>query len=49
MSTETPAVESVLNLAEAMTNLDGDAELLEEIIEIFLETAEEQFATIQNA
>lgn len=46
MSTETPTVESVLNLTEAMTNLDGDAELLQEIMEIFLETAEDQFDAI---
>lgn len=47
MSTDTPSVESVLNLSEAMTNLDGDAELLQEIMEIFLETAEEQFTAIE--
>jgi len=48
MSIETPTMENVLDLAEAMTNLDGDVELLQEIMEIFLETAEGQFAAIQS-
>jgi len=48
MSTETTTVESILNLSEAMTNLDGDAELLEEILDIFMETAEDQLQSIQN-
>ncbi len=48
MSMETTTVENVLNLSEAMSNLDGDAELLEEILDIFLETAEEQLQSIQN-
>ncbi len=48
MSTETTTVESVLNLSEAMTNLDGDAELLEEILDIFIETAGDQLQSIQN-
>jgi HPt (histidine-containing phosphotransfer) domain-containing protein len=48
MSTESTTIDSVLNLSEAMTNLDGDAELLEEILEIFLETADEQLQSIQN-
>ncbi len=48
MSTETTSIESVLNLSEAMTNLDGDAELLQEIMDIFLETAGEQLQDIQN-
>jgi len=48
MSTETTSIESILNLSEAMTNLDGDAELLEEIMDIFLETAGEQLQDIQN-
>ncbi len=49
MSTETTTVESILNLSEAMTNLDGDAELLEEILDIFMETAEDQLTSIQNS
>ena len=48
MSTETTTVESILNLSEAMTNLDGDAELLEEILDIFIETAGDQLLSIQN-
>lgn len=48
MSTETPTIESVLDLKTAMTNMDGDVELLEEIMEIFLETAEEQIQAIEN-
>ena len=48
MSTETTTIESILNLSEAMTNLDGDAELLEEILEIFLDTAVDQLQSIQN-
>ena len=48
MSTKTTTVESILNLSEAMTNLDGDAELLEEILDIFMETAEDQLQSIQN-
>lgn len=45
---ELKSVESVLNLAEAMNNLDGDAELLEEIVDIFLETAPEQLESLGN-
>ncbi len=48
MSTETTTIDSILNLSEAMTNLDGDAELLEEILDIFMETAEEQLESIHN-
>jgi len=48
MSSETTTIESVLNLSEAMSNLDGDAELLEEILDIFLETAGDQLQSIQN-
>ncbi len=48
MSTETTSLESILNLSVAMTNLDGDAELLQEIMDIFLETADDQLLDIQN-
>jgi HPt (histidine-containing phosphotransfer) domain-containing protein len=48
MSTETPTTENVLDLATAMTNMDGDVELLQEIMEIFMETAEEQLQSIEN-
>lgn len=48
MSTDLNTVESVLDLMTAMTNMDGDVELLQEIMEIFLETAEEQLQSIEN-
>ena len=48
MSTELTTLDSVLDLGTAMTNMDGDAELLKEIMEIFLETAEEQLQSIDN-
>lgn len=48
MTNETLTTDSVLGLAEAMTNMDGDVELLQEIIEIFQETAETQFDSIQR-
>ncbi len=48
MTYDTIAVDSVLDLAEAMTNMDGDAELLQEIAEIFQETAQEQLDTLQQ-
>jgi len=46
MANDTLKVEDVLDLSEAMENMDGDAELLQEIVEIFLETAAEQLASI---
>ena len=49
MSNETPTVDSVLDLAEAMSNMDGDAELLQEIVEIFLEVAEPQLDSINQS
>jgi|GEM_PF-986270 len=48
MYQDTLTVESVLNLTEAMNNLDGDAELLQEIAEIFIEAAPEQLQSIAN-
>jgi len=39
MSSETTTSDSVLDLSAAMINMDGDVELLQEIMEIFLETA----------
>lgn len=48
MSTDLSAIESVLDLTTAITNMDGDVELLQEIMEIFLETAEEQLQSIEN-
>lgn len=48
MMHEAPSVQSVLDLAAAMQNMDGDAELLREIVEIFLEVGEPQLDTIQQ-
>jgi len=48
MSTQTTTIDSVLDLKTAMANMDGDVELLEEIMEIFLDTAEEQLQSIEN-
>ncbi len=45
---ELKPIESVLNLVEAMNNLDGDAELLEEIVDIFMETAPGQLESLEN-
>ena len=42
MSQDIQTVENLLNLNEAMGNLDGDVELLQEILEIFLEMVPEQ-------
>ena len=46
MSNTVLTSDAVLNLAEALTNMDGDAELLQEIVGIFMETAEAQLASI---
>ena len=48
MLQKTRNVEEVLDLSQAMTNLDGDAELLQEIIEIFVETGVIQLTAIDN-
>ena len=48
MSTDLTTMESVLNLSQAMANMDGDVELLQEIMEIFLETADEQLQSLEN-
>lgn len=48
MTHEMATVDSVMNLAEAMTNMDGDAELLQEIVTIFMETGREQLAELQE-
>lgn len=49
MAQEVTAPQSVLNLAEAMANMDGDAELLQEIVGIFMETAPQQIQSIAAA
>jgi HPt (histidine-containing phosphotransfer) domain-containing protein len=43
------SLDSVMNLAEAMENMDGDAELLQEIVTIFMETGPEQMAALANS
>lgn len=48
MTNETLALDSVLDLNEAMSNMDGDAELLQEVCEIFMATAEAQFDGIDQ-
>ncbi len=48
MSSETTTSDSVLDLSAAMINMDGDVELLQEIMEIFLETAEQQLEEVDS-
>ena len=43
------SLDSVMNLAEAMENMDGDAELLQEIVTIFMQTGPEQMAALANS
>jgi two-component system sensor histidine kinase/response regulator len=45
MSQQT-SLDGVLNLTEAMSNMDGDHELLAEIVEIFMETAPDQLQSL---
>jgi len=40
---------SVMDLGAAMAQMDGDAELLQEIVEIFVETGPEQLQTLDAA
>jgi len=49
MSEEITTMDGILNLSEAMENMDGDAELLAEIVEIFVETAPQQFDALAAA
>lgn len=49
MSQDIVNIDSVMNLAEAMGNMDGDAELLREIVTIFMETGNAQLASLTNA
>ncbi len=49
MKNEIAEIDSVMNLSEAMGNMDGDAELLQEIVGIFMQTGAEQLATLDNA
>ena len=48
MTNEALPIDSVLDLSEAMTNMDGDAELLHEIVEIFMATAQPQLDNIRQ-
>jgi len=49
MSQDVVTPSSVMDLNAAMSNMDGDAELLREILEIFLETADDQIAGLRGA
>ena len=49
MTQQIATIDSVMNLAEAMSNMDGDAELLQEIVTIFMQTGAEQLATLAGA
>lgn len=49
MSQDIVNIDSVMNLAEAMGNMDGDADLLREIVSIFMETGNAQLASLANA
>jgi HPt (histidine-containing phosphotransfer) domain-containing protein len=40
-------IDSVMNLAEAMSNMGGDAELLHEILTMFMQTAVGQMAALE--
>lgn len=41
------APQKVVNIADAMANMDGDAELLQEIVGIFLQTAPQQMSSLR--
>lgn len=49
MNQPTLEIASVMDLSAAMEQMDGDAELLQEIVEIFVETAPEQLQAIATA
>jgi HPt (histidine-containing phosphotransfer) domain-containing protein len=49
MTREIATIDSVMNLAEAMGNMDGDAELLREIVTIFMDTGADQLAILANS
>ena len=48
MSTPTNTADSVLDLNQAMNNMDGDVALLEEIIGIFMDTAPRQLENLEE-
>ncbi len=49
MSVDIATPDSVLDLNSAMSNLDGDVELLREIVEIFMETSQDQIQSLRDA
>ncbi len=49
MSLDVATPHSVLDLSAAMSNMDGDVELLREIVDIFLETSQDQITVLRNA
>ena len=49
MTSGITTVDSVMNLAEAMSNMDGDAELLQEIVTIFMETGQAQLTALAGS
>jgi len=49
MEWDTTEIGQVMNLAGAVGQMEGDTELLREIVEIFMETAPEQLQAIENA
>lgn len=49
MSQEVVTPSNVMDIAAALNNMDGDAELLREIVEIFLDTADDQIAGLRSA
>lgn len=49
MTRELQSIEDVVDLANAMENLDGDVELLREVLEIFLEMAPEMLDGLEGA
>lgn len=48
MSQQILSIEGVLDLATAMSNLDGDVELLQEIIDIFVTTGQVQLESLAD-
>jgi len=49
MSQQLQTTENIVNLSAAMENLDGDIELLQEVLEIFQEMVPEQLNSLEAA
>ena len=49
MEWDTTEIAQVMNLAAAVGQMEGDTDLLREIVEIFVETAPEQLEAIETA